>query len=247
MLPPTPNPRPYLRQDSRRLGVTLMELMIVIGLIAVLSAILIPAVGAMRQRSLAVRCTGNLRQVGVATLAYAAEREGKMLYYYYDKAISYERWWRTELVATGYIKDERIASCPALLGKNPSKHESYGMRIYSPPTESPEAFTNSNMKGELVKTYIHFRRMAEPSKYPLYADSVQPKDASVASRAGKQWHRISVNPIANGGGGVHLRHSGRANVWFCDGHVKSLAGEDLVQFGILSGFSPDATPVSFHP
>ncbi len=243
MLPLTPQ----LRKDSRQLGVTLIELMIVIGLIAALSAILFPAVSAMRKRSEGVRCIGNLRQVGVATLAYAAEREGKMLYYYYDKAISYERWWRTELAATGYIKDERIASCPSLLGKNPSKHESYGMRIYSPPKESPEAFTNSNMKGELVKTYIHFRRMAEPSKYPLYVDSVQPKDASVAARAGKQWHRFSVDPIANGGAGVHLRHSNRANVWFCDGHVKSLSGEELAQVGILSGFDIDATRVSFQP
>jgi prepilin-type processing-associated H-X9-DG protein/prepilin-type N-terminal cleavage/methylation domain-containing protein len=60
----------------RYCGFTLAELLVVIGIIAVLLSILIPAIGAVRRRALCAQCQSNLRGIGQALHAYAAEYNG---------------------------------------------------------------------------------------------------------------------------------------------------------------------------
>jgi prepilin-type N-terminal cleavage/methylation domain-containing protein len=54
----------------RRQAFTLVELLIVIGIIALLVAILLPTVAQVRQSSKRVACASNLRQIGVALIQY---------------------------------------------------------------------------------------------------------------------------------------------------------------------------------
>lgn len=54
---------------------SLVELLVVLGIIAVLIAILIPALSAARQMALTVRCQSNLRQCGVAMTMYATDHD----------------------------------------------------------------------------------------------------------------------------------------------------------------------------
>ena len=54
-------------------GVTLIETLIVIGLIGLLAAILLPALQSARESSRRLSCRSNLRQIGLATHAYALD------------------------------------------------------------------------------------------------------------------------------------------------------------------------------
>lgn len=73
MYSPIP-PRPSFRSS----GFTLIELLVVISIIAVLAALLIPVLGNVRAQGDAVKCSSNLRQLGVGIQGYMNEHDGRL-------------------------------------------------------------------------------------------------------------------------------------------------------------------------
>src|SRR5688572_14108756 len=70
--------RIFTQGPARGRGFTLVELLIVIGLIALLISLLIPALSRAREQSNRVKCMANLRTLGQAMFLYAANHKDRL-------------------------------------------------------------------------------------------------------------------------------------------------------------------------
>src|SRR4051794_37644642 len=66
------------RRCPRSAGFTLVELLVVIGIIALLIGILMPALHKAREAAMQVKCLSNMRQLAQATMMFANENHGWM-------------------------------------------------------------------------------------------------------------------------------------------------------------------------
>ncbi len=103
--------RPCLPRGSSRRAFTLIELLVVISIVALLMAVLLPALSRVRKQARAVACRANLRQWGIALHVYANTHDGKLppgnLTFtrgYYDEL------WRTTMLDSRNSKG--IMLCP---------------------------------------------------------------------------------------------------------------------------------------
>src|SRR5437868_13302142 len=73
-----------MKRLRKNQGFTLVELLVVIGIIALLISILLPSLSRARETANRVKCGSNLRQIGQGLLLYANENNGNFPRTYYD-------------------------------------------------------------------------------------------------------------------------------------------------------------------
>jgi prepilin-type N-terminal cleavage/methylation domain-containing protein/prepilin-type processing-associated H-X9-DG protein len=96
---------------GRPAGFTLVELLVVIGIIALLISILLPALGKAKEQGNTIKCLSNMRQLGLAASAYTVNNKGCLLPSDVQDAkfpvsLSYQdvsESWPTILVADKYV------------------------------------------------------------------------------------------------------------------------------------------------
>ncbi len=98
----------------RKIGFTLIELLVVIAIIALLMAILMPALQRVRKQAKAVICLSNLKQWGTIFAMYTEDNNG----FFPNRTSGSGRW--INVLYDYYYRDDKIRCCPmATKIKNP--------------------------------------------------------------------------------------------------------------------------------
>lgn len=204
---------------------TLLELLVVLGVVSILAAITLPALVRSRAAARATVCSSNLRQVGLATQLYWDEHGGIAFVergtrtnqgwnYWFgwleDGTEGDRRFDPTSGALWPYLRTRGVGICPSLDRSDP--------RFKSKARGAAFGYGYNLRVGTRGAAGIPIATLRSPSGCAIFTDCAQVNDfqppASPEHPLLEEFYYFDLE-----GPTVHFRHSGRAETWFADGHV----------------------------
>jgi prepilin-type N-terminal cleavage/methylation domain-containing protein/prepilin-type processing-associated H-X9-DG protein len=259
-----PSPAGRAEASERRLvarhppAFTLIELLVVIAIIAILAALLLPVLSKGKLSAQRARCASNLQQLGVATQMYWADNGGNGFRLWSGDINNGRIWWfgwlgngaeghRPFDLSLGalypYLNGSDVRLCPTLDCTMPKFKPKATNIVFS-------YGCNTNLFVMTNQPFVNASRIVRPTETAIFADSGQVNDflppASHSNPLLEEFYYLSLETnysssqnYPNG----HFRHSQRANVVFCDGHV----GLEKMVPGSLDQHLPDQNVGQLRP
>lgn len=203
---------------------TLIELLVVISIIAILAAMLLPALSQARKKAQNSHCISNLKQIATAWGLYLGE---------YDDTYPTER--NTYDAATYYSTGQKTADPWGNYQVLLASQSSGQLDIFICPSFEP----NKSKAYMFGNAYSMTERLWNQKVTKIRGDYVKlnPSDTGCNIDANAQW--IQYNQAVR----ISARHSSFANVLYVEGHVAACSYEALNKTPKIMGW--DSTSVGY--